>query len=113
MAAGTVEILGDVDAALVGHLQEEQVGDLLDVVAVVDAVVAQGVAEAPQFLNNVAHGSSSVPYFFFPPARRLRAALSAASALSKARNSRNLLPSTPAETPRRLMPASARRRVIW
>jgi hypothetical protein len=28
-----------VDALLVGHLQEEQVGDLLDVIAVVDPVV--------------------------------------------------------------------------
>ena len=42
---------GIVDAALVGHLQEQQIGELLDVVAVVDAVVAQGVAEAPEFLT--------------------------------------------------------------
>ncbi len=44
-------------ASLVGHLEEEQVGDLLDVVAVVDAVVAQGVAEAPEFLDDVGHAA--------------------------------------------------------
>ena len=43
--------------ALVGHLEEQQVGDLLDVVAVVDAVVAQGVAEAPELLDDVAHAA--------------------------------------------------------
>ena len=42
---------------LVGHLEEEQIGDLLDVVAVVDAVVAQRVAEAPEFLNDVGHAA--------------------------------------------------------
>ncbi len=45
--------LGQLDAAFVGHLEEEQVGELLDVVAVVDAVVAQGVAEAPEFVDDV------------------------------------------------------------
>ena len=49
--------LVEVDAALVGHLQEEQVGDLLDVVAVVDAVMAKGVAEAPEFLDDVGHAA--------------------------------------------------------
>ncbi len=37
------------------RLQEEQEGDLLDVVAVVDAIVAEGMAEAPEFLNNIGH----------------------------------------------------------
>src|SRR5262249_30743425 len=49
--------MGEVDAALVRHLEEEKVGDLLDVVAVVDPVVAEGVAEAPEFLYQVAHAA--------------------------------------------------------
>ena len=58
-------------------------------------------------------GAGPIPYYFFPPAaRNVRAALSASAALSKARNIWNLLPITPAETPRRLIPASASRRVI-
>ncbi len=47
-------------AFLVGHLEEEQIGDLLDVVAVIDAVVAEGVAEAPEFLDDVSHAAISV-----------------------------------------------------
>src|SRR5207247_5882729 len=43
--------------ALVGHLQKEQVCDLLDVVTVINTVMAQRVAEAPQFLNNVSHAA--------------------------------------------------------
>ena len=48
-----------VDAALVRHLEEQQVGQLLDVVAVVHAVVAQDVAEAPEFPNDVGHAATS------------------------------------------------------
>jgi len=44
------------DQRLVGEFQEEQVRKLLDVVAVIDAVVAQGVAETPEFLDDVGHG---------------------------------------------------------
>ena len=54
-SVGQSQSFGQLDAALVGHLEEQQVGDLLDVVAVVDAVVAQGVAEAPEFLDDVGH----------------------------------------------------------
>ena len=39
-------------AALVGHLQEQQIGELLDVVAVAHAVVAQDVAVVPEFLDD-------------------------------------------------------------
>src|SRR5207244_2397754 len=46
-----------VDAAFVRHFEKEQIGQLLDVVAVVDAVVAQGVAEAPKFLDDIAHAA--------------------------------------------------------
>src|SRR5690606_4696362 len=53
-------VLGDGDAALVSHLEEQQVGDLLDVVAVVDAVVAQRVAEAPESLNDVGHAAMAL-----------------------------------------------------
>ena len=45
--------------ALVGHLEEQQVGQLLDVVAVVDAVVAEGVAEAPEFADDIGHAATS------------------------------------------------------
>ena len=34
---------------LVRHLEEDEVGELLEVVAVAHAVVAEGVAEAPNF----------------------------------------------------------------
>ncbi len=37
---------------LIGHLEEEQVGQLLDVVAVADAVVPQDVTVIPQALDN-------------------------------------------------------------
>jgi hypothetical protein len=40
-------------AALVGHLQEQQIGELLDVVAIAHAVVAQDVAVVPEFLNDL------------------------------------------------------------
>lgn len=55
-AAGVfVGKLVELDGAFVGHLHEEQVGDLLDVVAVVHAVVAESMAEAPEFLDDVGH----------------------------------------------------------
>jgi hypothetical protein len=47
--------LGQVNAARIGHLEEQQIGELFDVVAVVHAVVAQRVAEAPEFLDDVGH----------------------------------------------------------
>ncbi len=52
---GPVAALGQGDGLLVGHLEEDQKGDLLDVVAVVDAVVAKRVAEAPEFLDDIGH----------------------------------------------------------
>ena len=52
---GPIAALGQVDGLLVGHFQEEEEGDLLDVIAVVDAIVAEGVAEAPEFLDDVGH----------------------------------------------------------
>ena len=38
---------------LVGHLQEQQVGELLDVLDRADAVVAQHVAEVPELLDEL------------------------------------------------------------
>lgn len=38
---------------LVGHLEEEQVGELLDVVAVGEAVVAEDVAVVPELLDDL------------------------------------------------------------
>ena len=34
-------------AVFIGHFEEDEVGELLEVVAVADAIIAQGVAEAP------------------------------------------------------------------
>ncbi len=51
---------------LVGHLEEEQIGELLDVVAVGEPVVAQHVAVFPELLNDLSrvpirrHGSVPV-----------------------------------------------------
>jgi hypothetical protein len=49
--------LGEVHAALLGHFQEQQVGELFDVIAVIHAVMAQRVAETPEFLDDVGHRS--------------------------------------------------------
>jgi len=51
--------LGKLDLLLIGHLEEQQVGDLLDVIAVIDPIVPQRVAEAPEFLDNVGHGQAN------------------------------------------------------
>jgi hypothetical protein len=48
---------------LVGHLEEEEVGELLDVVAVGEAVVAEDVAIVPLLLNTF----SSSPGAGLPP----------------------------------------------
>jgi hypothetical protein len=41
---------------LVHHFQKQQQHQLGDVIAVVDAVVAQYIAEVPEFLNNIVMG---------------------------------------------------------
>src|SRR5208283_2399101 len=41
---------------LIGHLQEKQIRELLDVVAIAEAVVAQNVAVVPEFLNDSVAG---------------------------------------------------------
>ena len=46
---------GDLDPSLVGHFEEQQVSELFDVIAVVHAVMAQGVAKSPQFVYDVTH----------------------------------------------------------
>src|SRR5205085_2421486 len=74
-----VSALRKVDGALVGHLEEEQIGDLLDVVAVVDAVMAKGVAEAPELGDDVTHAATS---------SRLTSSRKSASSPSKTRLAR-------------------------
>ena len=56
--AGPVVVLGNVRIALVGllrifmrQLQEQQIGQLLKVVAIPHAVIAQGMTEVPDFLD--------------------------------------------------------------
>ena len=39
-------------AALIGHLEEQQVGELLYVVAIAHAIVAQHVAVVPELLDD-------------------------------------------------------------
>ncbi len=40
---------------LLSHFQEQQVGKLLDVIAIINAVMAQGVTKSPQFGYDVGH----------------------------------------------------------
>ncbi len=56
--AGPVVALGDMGVAVVWllrvfmrQLQKQQVGELFEVIAIAHAVVAQGVAEIPDFLD--------------------------------------------------------------
>jgi hypothetical protein len=39
-------------AVFIRHLQEKQIGELLQVIAVTDAIVAQRVTEAPDFADD-------------------------------------------------------------
>ena len=51
---------------LVGHLQEQQIRELLEVVAVRQSVVAQDVAVVPELVDDdlgVAHAVARVPRF--------------------------------------------------
>jgi len=50
-----VAIFRNLRAALIGHFEEQQIGELLNVITVINAVVTQRVAEAPEFLNDVGH----------------------------------------------------------
>lgn len=47
---------GNGSITLLCHFQEQQIRELLDVIAVINAVMAEGVAKAPEFLNDVGHG---------------------------------------------------------
>jgi len=44
----------------IGHLEEDQVGELLEIVAVAHAVIAQGGAETPNFRNDAVGGHGVV-----------------------------------------------------
>jgi hypothetical protein len=46
---------------LFDHLKKEKIGQLLDVIAIIDPIVTQSVTESPEFTNDVGHKSS------FPP----------------------------------------------
>ena len=78
--AGPVEVFGDdrrpIERRLrlfIGHLQEQQICELLDVVAVAETVVTQDVAVVPEFLNDsvAGHGCSTVTGRFLALARAL------------------------------------------
>jgi len=57
LQAGPVAARRDNGGPFVRHLEEQQVGELFDIVAVVDSVVAQRVAKAPEFLDDVGHAA--------------------------------------------------------
>ena len=44
---------------LLYHLKEEKIGQLIDVIAVVDSIMSQGVTESPEFTYDVSHGLPS------------------------------------------------------
>lgn len=46
---------GDLRPFFRDHFQKQQIGQLLDIVAVVDAVMAQGMAESPEFGYDIGH----------------------------------------------------------
>src|SRR5688572_3152673 len=54
---GPVAVPWYLNSALIGHLQKQKVGELFDVVAVIDTIVPKRVAEAPKFLYNVGHAA--------------------------------------------------------
>lgn len=47
--------IGEGSGLWVGHLEEQQVGRLFDSVAVIDPIVTQVAAEAPELFNDIAH----------------------------------------------------------
>lgn len=57
--ARPVAVLGNVRATLISHLEEEQIGQLFDVIAVINAVVTQRVAKAPELVDDVGHTSGT------------------------------------------------------
>ena len=48
---------GKVYAPFVRHLEKQQIRELLDIVAVIYAVVPEGMTESPELVYNVGHGS--------------------------------------------------------
>src|SRR6266849_1208680 len=52
-----IAVFWDHHRFLVSHFQEEQIGELLYIVAIVDAIMAKRMAKPPEFLNNVAHAA--------------------------------------------------------
>ena len=50
-----VTTLGQFDSPLIGHIDKQQIGNLLDVIAVIDPVMPQGMTESPEFLHYVRH----------------------------------------------------------
>ena len=43
---------------LISHLDEEEIGDLLDIIPVIDPVMPERVAESPEFLDYIAHADT-------------------------------------------------------
>jgi len=62
--------LRNLRAALIGHLEEQQISQLLNVIAIIHAVMAQCVAEAPEFLDDIGHDSLTTDYTDFADKKR-------------------------------------------
>jgi hypothetical protein len=50
----------EIDAPLVRHLEKEQICDLFDVVAIIDAVMPQRVTKTPESLDDITHSPDLV-----------------------------------------------------
>src|ERR1700733_7559774 len=54
-----ITALWQFDVALIRHLQEQQIGKLLDVIAVINSIVAKRVTETPELLDYIAHNATA------------------------------------------------------
>lgn len=48
-------VLGHLGISFIGQLQEQQLRELFNVVAVIDAIMTKGMAKAPEFLDDITH----------------------------------------------------------
>src|SRR2546427_3138898 len=58
--AGPIAVFGHLCGALIGHLQEQQEGELLDVIAVVDAIVTHRMARSEEHTSELQSQSNLV-----------------------------------------------------
>jgi len=56
-----IVLLWDLDALFISHFEKEQIGELFNIIPVINAVMTQGMAEPPEFVYNIRH--SHFPYY--------------------------------------------------